>query len=623
MKIFLSILFLITYNLFAQKSNRIANYEITVSLNPKTKVLLGFESLKWTNTSKKSINELQFHLYLNAFKDENSTFMKESGGQLRGNKIEKNEIRNFGNIKLNSLKIRNGENLFPKIKFIQPDDLNEKDKTVISVALSKPIAPNESVTLDINFTAKLPKIFARTGWSKGDYFLIGQWFPKIGVLEENGEWNCHQFHAHSEFFADFGVYNVKITVPENYIIGSSGIKISEKKNKNLSKTYHYLAEDVHDFAFTASPHFKIFRKIHKGIILDAYMQPEHSAQVERYFESVINAINYLEKNIGKYPYKTLTMVDPPLAGLGSGGMEYPTLITCGSYWGIGKWAKLAEVVTIHEFIHQYFQGMLASNEFEESWLDEGFTQYIEGKIMDESYPNGSQINILGFTLNDMASSRAGYVSLANPEISQIYRKSWEYPSGTYGVLTYQKTATWLKTLEGLLGKKTMHEVLKTYFERWKFKHPTAQSFIDVVNELIIKRTDSKNMDWFFKQVLFEAPKCDYAVTNLKNETRKNGTRGNFTVQRMGDMIMPTDIKIVFADKTFQIIHWDGKDKTKKFQLKKKIKFVKLDPETKNWMDLNLINNSLSTQDHPLFATKFATKMLFWVQQLFFLFGGFG
>ncbi len=623
MKIFLFILFLITYNLFAQKSNRIANYEITVSLNPKTKVLLGFESLKWTNTSKKSINELQFHLYLNAFKDENSTFMKESGGQLRGNKIKKNEIRNFGNIKLNSLKIRNGENLFPKIKFIQPDDLNEKDKTVISVTLSKPVAPNESITLDINFTAKLPKIFARTGWSKGDYFLIGQWFPKIGVLEENGEWNCHQFHAHSEFFADFGVYNVKITVPENYIIGSSGIKISEKKSKNSYKTYQYLAEDVHDFAFTASPHFKVFRKIHKGIILDAFMQPEHSAQVERYFESVINAINYLEKNIGKYPYKTLTMVDPPLAGLGSGGMEYPTLITCGSYWGIGKWGKLAEVVTIHEFIHQYFQGMLASNEFEESWLDEGFTQYIEGKIMDESYPNGSQINILGFTLNDLASSRAGYVSLANPEISQIYRKSWEYPSGTYGVLTYQKTATWLKTLEGLLGKKAMHEVLKTYFERWKFKHPTAQSFIDVVNELITKRTDSKNMDWFFKQVLFEAPKCDYAVTNLKNETRKNGTRGNFTVQRMGDMIMPTDIKIVFADKTFQIIHWDGKDKTKKFQLKKKIKFVKLDSETKNWMDLNLINNSLSTQNHPLFATKFATKMLFWVQQLFFLFGGFG
>lgn len=623
MKIFLSILFLITYNLFAQKSNRIANYEITVSLNPKTKILLGSELLKWTNTSKKSINELQFHLYLNAFKDENSTFMKESGGQLRGNKIEKNEIRNFGNIELNSLKIRNGENLLPKIKFIQPDDLNEKDKTVISVALSKPIAPNESITLDINFTAKLPKIFARTGWSKGDYFLTGQWFPKIGVLEENGEWNCHQFHAHSEFFADFGVYNVKITVPENYIIGSSGIKISEKKNKNSSKTHHYLAEDVHDFAFTASPHFKVFRKIHKGIILDAYMQPEHSAQVERYFESVINAINYLEKNIGKYPYKTLTMVDPPLAALGSGGMEYPTLITCGSYWGIGKWGKLAEVVTIHEFIHQYFQGMLASNEFEESWLDEGFTQYIEGKIMDESYPNGSQINILGFTLNDLASSRAGYVSLTNPEISQIYRKSWEYPSGTYGVLTYQKTATWLKTLEGLLGEKAMHEVLKTYFERWKFKHPTAQSFIDVVNELINKRTDGKNMDWFFKQVLFEAPICDYAVTNLKNETIKNGTSGNFTVQRLGDMIMPTDIKIVFADKTSQIIHWDGKDKAKKFQLKKKIKFVKIDPETKNWMDLNLINNSLSTQDHPLFATKYATKMLFWVQQLFFLFGGFG
>ena len=623
MKIFLALFFLVSANLFAQKSNRIANYDITVNLNPKTKIILGSQSLKWTNTGTKSINELQFHLYLNAFKDENSTFMKESGGQLRGNKIDKKQKVNFGNIELKSLRIRNGENLFSKIKFIQPDDLNEKDKTVISVSLSKPILPNQTILLDSDFEAKLPKIFARTGWSSNDYFLVGQWFPKIGVLNENGTWNCHQFHAHSEFFADFGVYKVKITLPENYIVGATGHKISEIKNKNKTKTFEYVATDVHDFAFTASPFYRVFYKKYKDISLAVYMQPEHKNQSERYFESVINALNYLEKNIGPYPHKTLTMVDPPINGAGSGGMEYPTFITCGSYWGIGKWAKLPEVVTIHEFVHQYFQGTLASNEFEESWLDEGFTQYLEGKIMDESYSEGSQVNILGFTLNDLASSRAGYVSLENPKISQIYRNTWEYPAGTYGVLTYQKTATWLKTLEGLLGKKVMMEILQTYFDRWKFKHPNAQSFIQVVNEVANKQTNYKNMDWFFKQVLFEAPDCDYAVTNLKNETLNKNTIGNFTIKRLGDMIIPTEIKVVFADKTHQIIHWDGKDRTKTFHLNKEIQFVKLDPETKNWMDLNLINNSLAAQDSTLYASKFAAKMLFWMQQLFFLFGGFG
>ena len=135
-----------------------------------------------------------------------------------------------------------------------------------------------------------------------------------------------------------------------------------------------------------------------------------------------------------------------------------------------------------------------------------------------------------------------------------------------------------------------------------------------------KRTVYRNMDWFFKQVLFEAPDCDYAVTNLKNEIINKETIGNFTIKRLGEMILPTEIKVVFEDKTHQIIHWDGKDRTKTFHLKKKIQFVKLDPETKNWMDLNLINNSLATQDPSLFASKFAAKMLFWMQQLFFLFG---
>ena len=617
-------LLLLSLGTFANviKSSRIANYDIKVSLEPTSKTLRGSQTLTWTNKTSKPTFSLQFHLYLNAFKDENSTFFKESGGKLRGDKMDTTKLRNFGNIYLSTLKIRNGENLYPKIKFIQPDDLNIYDKTVIEVKLVKPVRPGETIVLDMDFRAKLPKIFARTGWADNDYFFVGQWFPKIGVLEENGLWNCHQFHANTEFFADFGNYKVDITLPKNFVVAGTGVKKSETVLKNNLKKLSFEATDVHDFAWTASPHFKYLEQSHKGIKIMAYMQPEHFYMSDRYFESAINAIDYMEKKVGKYPHSTLSLIDPTLSGSGSGGMEYPTLITCGSYWGAGRWARFQEVVTIHEFVHQYFQGMVASNEFENSWMDEGFTQYYEGRIMDQYY-GGNQANIFGFTINDMASSRASYVMMDNPKITEIRRDAWTYPGGTYGVMTYQKTATWLKTLEGLVGSKNMDLIMQTYFVRFKFKHPKPQDFIDIANEVAAKNTKYKSLDWFFEQVLFKAPDCDYSVTDLVNAPRKISPFGTFTVNRMGEMIMPTQIKVVFEDKKFLLVNWDGTDRYKKYKYNKRIKYVQLDPEYINWMDLNIINNSVSAKEPTKVAAKYSTKILFWVQRLMFFFGGLG
>ena len=618
---FLLLLFIVT-NAFANKvkSDRIANYDIKVSLDPKTKTLYGSQTLTWTNRTTTSTSEIQFHMYLNAFKDENSTFFKESGGQLRANKMDTSKITNFGNIYLSTFKIRNGENLYSKIEFFQPDDWNKYDKTVFKVKLKNAVKPGETIVLDMSFKSKLPKIFARTGWAADDYFFVGQWFPKIGVLEQNGKWNCHQFHARTEFFSDFGVYNVNITVPKDFIVAATGQKKSEINNKDQTKTYQFSAADVHDFAWTASPHYKYLAQEYKGIKIMAYMQPEHFYKADRYFESAKYAIDYMEKNVGKYPHSTLSLIDPTLSGSGSAGMEYPTLITCGSYWGVGRWGKFQEVVTIHEFVHQYFQGMVASNEFENSWMDEGFTQYFEGKIMQQYY-DGIQANIFGFKLNDMASSRRGYVGMKNPKVSEIRRNAWTYPGGTYGVLTYYKTATWLKTLEGLVGQHNMDKIMKTYFSRWKFKHPQPQDFIDVANEITAKYNKYKDLNWFFKQVLFEAPDCDYAVTYLANAPRKQPPVGSFSINRFGEMIFPTQIKVVFDDNKYINLNWSGTERTKRFKFKKRIKYVQLDPKNINWMDLNIINNSLSVKEPSKVASKYATKVLFYVQQVLFFFGG--
>lgn len=596
-------------------SARIANYDIEVKLNAETKILRGKQTLIWKNTTNDFITELQFHLYLNAFKDENSTFMKESGGRLRSDEMEKNKA-NWGWINLLSCKIRGGENLSKKIQFIQPDDLNEKDKTVIRIPLNKPIRPNESIVLEMNFEAKLPKIFARTGFAN-DYFLVAQWFPKIGVYEpagtryaSRGQWNCHQFHANTEFYADFGVYNVKMTVPNEFVVGATGVFQNEKQNSDGTKTIFYHAEDVHDFAWTASPRYEIYERRWKHVSIKAMMQPEHTGSTERYFEAAIKALEYFEKNLGKYPHPVLTLVDPPLAGEGSMGMEYPTFITCMTSWSMPNGLRYPEIVTIHEFGHQYFQGMLASNEFEESWLDEGFNQYYEGRIMDEGYGRASQIDFLGFRLGDTESARMSYVSMKNPKISEVFRDAWRYPSGTYGVLTYMKTATWLKTLENMIGRTVMDEVMQTYFIRWRFKHPSAKDFIAIVNEIVPKRIGQKygkNLDWYFEQVLYRANTCDYAVKSLKEK--------EFTIEQLGDMQIPVEILVEFTDGSTKQIWYEGKSFLKSFKFEKPILSVNIDPQNRILLDLNYINNSQTQKPSALPAFKYSAKFMFWFQNL--------
>jgi len=598
-------------------SNRIANYDISVKIDPEKHTLNGKETLVWTNTSTDYISELQFHLYLNAFKNKNSTFMKESGGQLRGEMMDAKNKENFGWIDIISMKVRNGEYLTSKIKFIQPDDLNENDQTVLSVLLSHPLAPNESLTLDINFKARLPKAFARTGYV-GDFYLVGQWFPKIGVYEPAGmryakrsAWNCHQFHADSEFYADFGTYRVEMTVPKNFVLAASGVFQDEKTNKDDTKTISYRADDVHDFAWTISPRFEVSERQWKHVKIKAVMQPEHSGSTERYFQSAIAALEYFQKHLGKYPYEVLTLVDPPIQAAGSSGMEYPTFITCGeTFWGLPNGIRSPEVVTIHEFGHQYFQGMLASNEFEESFLDEGFNQYYEGRIMDATYGKGSLINLFGFKLNDSESPRIAYKSMKNIKISEIFRKSWEYPKGTYGTLTYMKTATMLQTLENLIGTEVMDEVMHTYFIKWRFKHPSVKDYVAIVNEIAPKRTNykyGKNFDWYFEQTLYKAPDFDYEVSEIN--------QNQCTIKRLGDMIIPTEILVKFIDGKEELISWNGEDYSKVLKFEKPISSVAIDPKNKILFDLNLNNNSRTLEQSSYPFVKYAMKIMFWVQNL--------
>ncbi len=569
--VFVSVMLLLT-TLFAfptQLSPRITNYKINADLNTETKTITGEMTVSWRNPSSNPVSTLQFHMYLNAFKNSESTFVKESGGQLRGNKIDDNDSISWGWIDIIKMEAEQGFDLTEKITFIHPDDDNVNDRTVIEVTLDKPVLPNETITLNIDFISKLPKIFARTGFSN-NYFLVAQWFPKLGVYEpagmrfaEEGQWNCHQFHGHSEFYANFSNYEVDITVPEQFIVGSVGSLANKTNNSDGTVTHKYIANDVVDFAWTTSPLFKVVEDSWNDVKIMVYLQPEHSYLDYRHTESVKAALSYFDKHLGKYPYSTITIVDPPIAGSGSGGMEYPTFITAGSAWGLPEELRVTEMVTIHEFGHNYFMGLLASNEFEEAWLDEGFNTYFEGRIMDDAYGDETSfVDFEKFYFGDREMQRLGYTGMPNPKVAEVFRYAWEYPHGGYSSLSYNKAATWMATLEGLVGIDIMDEIMQTYFERWKFKHPCANDFIAIVNEIVPQRLGEKygeNMNWFFDEVLYGSNVCDYKLAVIENRSVKSplGILGDIIVRpdttsagdklydskvvvhRLGEVIMPT------------------------------------------------------------------------------------
>lgn len=405
-----------------QQSPRVSTYRMAVELDPAEKTLTGSQVITWRNTTSAPTSELRFHLYLNAFKDVSSTHMRGATADFRRQWREDE----FGWTKLERVELV-GEggsvDLTSQMRFVQPDDGNAADETVLLVPLPQPVNSGASIELHTEFRARLPKAYRRTGWVPGGGVYCMHWFPKLGVLEDrNGraEWNCHQFHANTEFYADYSVYDVSITVPDNYTVGATGeLQEGRSKIEGGRKTSVYRQEDVHDFAWVADPDFVQHEEVF-GPVLAADLEddiagavaerlgipladqalpatkiilllhPEHDTptQRRRHFDAVKCALEFFGARYGPYPYRTITVVDPARDSKGrrlGGGMEYPTLITCGTDLFPHSRKPSPEGVTIHEFGHQYWYGLSGNNEFTESWLDEGINTYSEGRAQYKWY----------------------------------------------------------------------------------------------------------------------------------------------------------------------------------------------------------------------------------------------
>jgi hypothetical protein len=616
-------------------SPRITGYTIDAKLNTATKSIEGSMEAFWVNQTKETVPDIQLHLYMNAFKSSNSTFYKERSGTPGKNSAD------IGRVDLNSFNLKDGTDLLPLVRYIHPDNNNKSDSMVIDILLPKPVKPGDTIAVRISFVTKLPSTIIRTGYNDNFYFA-GQWFPKFGVYEHDGMrqriiggWNCHQFHANSEFYSDHSVYNVKITVPEDYVVGTGGMLIGESEGEGNTKVQTWRAEDIVDFAWTAWPEYAVFTDRWKNIKITLLIPKTKPVQVKRQFTAVKNALEYFDKNVGPYPWPHLTIVDPPSIGSGAEGMEYTTLFTTESDYMIPSAFHDPEMTTVHEFGHAYFMGILASNEFEEPWMDEGINSFMEDRIMDHYWgDNSSNINLPMLKTSDKSTARLSYVHSGSRQAISNNEYSWNYPHGTYGMMSYQKASTWLYTLMGIIGEDATNEVFREYYKEWAFKHPSGKDFVNVVNQVVTRIYGNKfgpDMNWFFDQTLYGTGICDYKVRDFKNtgfgfSMKQDTTKDKLAetdsskkeivwLERAGEIMLPVDVLIHFRDGKEILETWDGKSRFKDYTYYKdnKIQWVKIDPDYKIRMDVNLINNSMTDDPDRVPLKRFSDKIISFMQ----------
>jgi Peptidase family M1 domain len=580
-------------------SDRVVAYWIDSKLNTDAKTLDATEILEYRNDSDQPLSTFPFHLYLNAFRPQ-STFSAESRRDDSGLSYASGEQ---GAIDISSISAEGYGDLAQSMHFTAPDDGNREDHTVMEVTLPKPLAPGEAVRFHLAFHDKFPLSVARNGY-KRDFIMGGQWFPKIGIWW-HGEWNCHQYHADTEFFSDFGTYNVNLTLPHRYVVGASGIQTGEQPNSDGTKTLSFRGEDIHDFAWAASPHFEVaddtFTNSLGTVKLHALVLASHADQRERYLSVLKQSMQKFDEWYGPYPYKQITLIDPePNSEMG--GMEYPTLITGGTTWWEPSWLNyIMEATVSHEFGHQYWYGMVGTNEFEEPWLDEGINTYSETQVMGSLFgQNTSALNARTLYTSDAGLERVSY--LHHPDEDPVARHAWQFASdSSYGSIVYGKTSTALTTLETVLGEGTLRQALRVYFTRYRFKHPTATDFLHTVEEV----SGRSDLQPYFAQAIYGTEILDYSVDSLTSgpsEWWKGKDAGgqyhtSVLVRRKGGFVFPVKLEVGFEDGSKEQATWDGKDRWMRFSWDKASRavYAQVDPDGVVKLDANSFNNSYTLQ----------------------------
>ncbi|HZJ37461.1 MAG TPA: M1 family metallopeptidase, partial [Gillisia sp.] len=491
------------------------------------------------NNSPDTLNRVFYHLYFNAFQpgsemDVRSLTIQDPDPRV-GDRISKLSPEEQGFLKVNSL-TQNGA----KLKF-------EEVGTILEVELGKPILPGEKTTFKMDFKGQVPVQIRRSGRNNEEEVALSmtQWYPKMAEYDFEG-WHADPYIGR-EFYGVWGDFDVKINIDKKFVIGGTGYlqnpqeigygyekegtKVDRKKGDKL--TWHFLAPQVHDFAWVADPDF-IHDKITAadGTVLNFFYKndPEIIENWKKFQPKVEELLLYYNEHIGPYPWDQYSVIQG-----GDGGMEYAmaTLIT-----GKRSFGSLVGV-TAHEMAHAWFQHLLGTNESKHEWMDEGFTSYIstlaENKVMGEKADKPFE------------RTYQGYVRLANSGVEQPQTTHADRYNlnAAYGASAYAKGSVFLSQLGYIIGQDNLQKTLHRYYNEWKFKHPTPNDFIRVA-----EKVSGAELDWYLTDWTQTTNTIDYGIKGVAEK----GEKTTVSLERIGIMPMPLDLKVVYTDGTEEQIY---------------------------------------------------------------------
>ncbi|KAB5488896.1 M1 family metallopeptidase [Flagellimonas hadalis] len=518
------------------------DYTMDVDMDVKTYQYTGTQKLVYTNNSPDELGRVFYHLYYNAFqpgsemdirlqniKDPDNRMME--GGKSRISTLSESEI---GYLHAETL-TQDG----------QPVSFKEEG-TILVVNLAKPIPPGGKTTLEMTFKGQVPLQIRRAGRnsSEGVALSMSQWYPKLSEYDFEG-WHPNPYIAR-EFHGVWGDFDVKITLDKEYTVGGTGYLQNPQeighgyetpgtkvKTKGKTLTWHFKAPKVHDFMWAADPEYiHDVLEMEDGPTLHFYYKnnPEIIENWKKLQPKTAEAMAFFSKNIGKYPYEQYSVVQG-----GDGGMEYAmsTLVTGGRELG-----SLVGVM-VHEMAHSWFQHVLATNESEHEWMDEGFTSFISSLCMNEIMQQEKQ--------NPFEGSYRGYYALVNSglEMPQSTHADRYTTNFAYGISAYSKGSIFLSQLGYIIGQDKLMETIKKYYEDFKFKHPVPND---------IKRTAEKvsgmELNWYLTDWTQTTNTIDYGIKSVEAD----GEKTKISLERIGEMPMPLDILVVGEDGTQQTFY---------------------------------------------------------------------
>ena len=526
-------------------------FKIDVKLDDERNMLYGNEELVYTNNSPNALNEIYMHIWPNAYKNRSTALAKQLA-----------RTRNF--VLFTTLAENKGyiDSLDFKINGVKASwEYDGENIDICKLLLASPLQPGQSITITTPFRVKIPSgSISRLGHI-GQSFQITQWYPKPAVYDSNG-WHQMPYLTQGEFYSEFGSYDVSITLPKNYIIGATGdcqtpsevefmneqaamgmekIAFASLESKSLDvdlnafpesskemKTVRYTQSRVHDFGWFADKRWIVLKgnvetPANKNQVTTWALFTRESAQLwSKSSEYLHDAIYYYSLWNGDYPYNQVTAVDGTISA--GGGMEYPNVTVIGS---AGNERSL-ETVIMHEVGHNWFYGILGSNERDNAWMDEGLNSFNEDRYMDTKYPDaslGAAIGIGGLDktlgLSDFSQrslSELSYLISASQNLDQpLQCHSDNFTELNYGGIVYKKTALLFYYLKGYLGETLFDQCMHNYFEKWKFKHPQPEDI-----QAVFEETTGQKLDWFFKELIGTTKKIDFSITRIKQNTVEPG-----------------------------------------------------------------------------------------------------